>query len=186
MHRALHALVAVALMVTTGDGVAGQVIGAVTAPGGSSSIVAANTSDNVDVTTGEAKSANVSDAFVGLEGEASATALNVLSTTATNVVNCSGGATCSPTQSNSTTTAIAATSTVVATAANTQTGDNRATVSQSAPATSGDGVAGQVIGAVSAGASSIGGAHHSTHATVETRDATSNNAADTFSGLDAS
>src|SRR5205807_6697386 len=94
-----------------------------------------------------------------------------------------GGATCSPTQSNSTTTAIAATSTAVATAANTQTGDNRATVSQSAPATSGDGVAGQVIGAVSAGASSIDATNHSTNSSVETGDATSANTADPFVGL---
>ncbi len=171
----------------SGDGVAGQVIGAVTSPGGSSSIVAANTTDNVDVTTGDAKSTNDSSPFVGLLSEASASALNAASASSTNVANCDGGppffVSCQPTQINSTTTAVAATATAVAAARNTQTGDNRATVSQSAPSTTGDGVAGQVIGAVSAGASSIDATNHSTNSSVETGDATSSNSASPFVGL---
>ncbi len=51
---------------TTGDGVGGEVIGAVTAADGSASIVAANTSKSVDATTGDADASNGSNAFGGL------------------------------------------------------------------------------------------------------------------------
>src|SRR5581483_9279971 len=50
---------------TTGDGVGGEVIGVVTAAGGSTSVVAANRSDNVDITTGDADGSNNAAAFVG-------------------------------------------------------------------------------------------------------------------------
>src|SRR5919197_1208899 len=49
----------------SGDAVGGQVIGVVTAAGGSTSVVAANRSDGVDVTTGDATGENDAAAFVG-------------------------------------------------------------------------------------------------------------------------
>src|SRR5439155_9632680 len=53
---------------STGDGVAGQVIGVVTSAGGSASIVADNLSQDSSVDTGDADSSNHSAAFVGLDG----------------------------------------------------------------------------------------------------------------------
>jgi len=50
----------------SGDGVGGQVIGVVTAAGGSADIVAANTSEDVDIETGDADAFNDVAAFVGL------------------------------------------------------------------------------------------------------------------------
>src|SRR5439155_17331435 len=57
-------------------------------------------------------------------------------------------------------------------AANAQDGDNRLTSSQSASGTTGDGVAGEVIGAVTSagGSTSIVGANTSTDSSVETGD----------------
>jgi len=169
---------------STGDGVAGQVIGAVTAPGGSASIVAANTSTDNDVTTGDANSSNVSDAFVGLLAAPTATeaAINV-NQSARNLACVLVTGACQASQSNSLSSSTTLTGTTTAIAANTQTGNNRGTVSQSAPASSGDGVAGQVIGVVSAGAASIDARNTSTNNDVTTGDADSSNAADTFVGL---
>jgi len=50
----------------SGDGVGGQVIGVVTSAGGSADIVAANTSEDVDIETGDAFAENDADAIVGL------------------------------------------------------------------------------------------------------------------------
>jgi hypothetical protein len=51
---------------TTGDGVGGQVIGVVTSAGGSADVVAANTSEDVEIETGDSDAFNDADAFVGL------------------------------------------------------------------------------------------------------------------------
>jgi hypothetical protein len=66
----------------SGDGVGGQVIGAVTSPGGSADIVAANTSRDVDIETGDADSNNALAAFVGLNTTATGTAVRADSTNA--------------------------------------------------------------------------------------------------------
>jgi len=105
-----------------GDAVSGQVIGAVTAAGGSTDIVAANTSEDSDSSGGSADAFNDIAAFVGLNASGTvASVSDILSASATNV----------------------------------QEGDNSFAGDQSADAPGGDGVAGQVIGAVSAGDTSI-------------------------------
>jgi hypothetical protein len=50
--------------VTSGDGVGGQVIGVVTAASGSADVVAANTSEGLDVDTGDGFFANNADIFI--------------------------------------------------------------------------------------------------------------------------
>jgi hypothetical protein len=148
---------------TSGDGVAGEVIGAVTSAGGSASIVAANTSRDSDVTTGEAEAANVSDAFVGQNFDVCA---DIGGST---VFACSGGT-------------VVLSDITDSDAFNLQEGDNRLSGRQTANASTGDGVAGQVIGAVSAGATSIDATSRSEDVSVETGDATAANASDAFVG----
>lgn len=141
---------------TTGDGVAGQVIGAVTAAGGSTSIVAANTSTDVSVTTGDAQGdSNNLAAFTGL---------NFSDTITVGVADVEGS--CNFGGCN-----------------NVQDGNNATRARQSSTASTGDGVAGQVIGAVSAGATSIDATNRSDGVTVETGDATTDNNASLFTGL---
>ena len=72
---------------TTGDGVGGQVIGVVTSAGGSADVVAANTSEDVDIETGDADASNDAAAFVGLNatGTAGLAADDILNASATNV-----------------------------------------------------------------------------------------------------
>jgi len=72
---------------TTGDGVGGQVIGVVTSAGGSADVVAANTSEGVDIETGDADASNDAAAFVGLNatGTAGLAADDILNASATNV-----------------------------------------------------------------------------------------------------
>jgi len=71
----------------TGDGVGGEVIGVVTSAGGSASIVAANTSTDVDIETGDSDAFNSASAFVGLNASSETlVAADVLNlSTATNV-----------------------------------------------------------------------------------------------------
>ncbi len=57
----------------SGDGVGGQVIGVVTSAGGSADVVAANTSEDVDVETGDALADNENVAIVGQEAVAGIT-----------------------------------------------------------------------------------------------------------------
>src|SRR5687768_17368133 len=102
---------------SSGDGVAGQVIGAVTSAGGSADVVAANDSLDSDVETGEANGENSSGAFVGLnsnEGEFDGAVVGSDITDSDGV--------------------------------NVQEGDNELSGDQSADAASGDGVAGHVLG----------------------------------------
>jgi predicted RNA-binding protein with RPS1 domain len=136
---------------TTGDGVGGEVIGVVTAAGGSASVVAANTTRDTDVTTGDARSDNDLAAFVGLND------------TNGGDVNISDVAS--------------------ATADNLQDGNNRLTGRQSANATSGDGVGGQVLGVVSAGAASLDASNTTDNSDVTTGDSHANNDAGSFVGL---
>jgi hypothetical protein len=51
---------------TSGDGVAGQVAGVVTSAGGSASVVLANTSTDIDSTSGNSDFSNTDSQFVGL------------------------------------------------------------------------------------------------------------------------
>jgi hypothetical protein len=132
---------------TSGDGVSGQVIGAVTGAGGSASIVASNTSENNDVETGKSTFENASDAFVGLDAVTSSVG---------------GGA---------------------AVAVNNQTGDNRLSLSQVGSSATGNGVAGQIIGVVSDGATSVDAANTSSNNDVDTVFTDSANGSEAFVGL---
>jgi hypothetical protein len=73
--------------VSTGDGVGGQVIGVVTAAGGSADVVAANTSRDVEIETGDAEAFNDAAAFTGLNatGTVGVSAEDIDNASATNV-----------------------------------------------------------------------------------------------------
>jgi len=129
---------------TSGDGVGGQVIGVVTSAGGSASVVAANTSKNVDIETGDARAFNDAAAFVGLNSSSSTGVLTA------DVLN-------------------------TASATNVQQGDNRLDANQSAIASSGDGVGGQVLGIVSAGAASVDATNSSNNVDISTGDGRASN-----------
>jgi hypothetical protein len=143
---------------TSGDGVAGEVIGVVTSAGGSASVVAANTSEDVDIETGDARAFNDAAAFVGLN---SSSDTNVVNPFAADVLNAS-------------------------TATNVQEGDNDLDADQDATSASGDGVGGQVLGIVSAGAASVDATNRSENVDIETGDARSENSFDAFVGLNVS
>jgi hypothetical protein len=123
----------------SGDGVGGSVIGVVTSAGGSADVVAANTSEDVDIETGDADAFNSLEAFVGQE------------------MNEGGGQ-------------------------NEAQGDIDLSAAQSATATTGDGVGGQVLGIVSAGDASVDATNESTDVDVETGDAFSDNSYEGFVG----
>jgi hypothetical protein len=136
---------------TGGMPVAGQVIGAVTAGGGSSDIVAANTTENSDVKTGDAEATNeIGSAFAGQLAEAFADSGNFSSD--------------------------------VDTATNQQIGDDRFRLAESASATSGNGVGGQVIGVVSAGRTSVDASNKTSDSDVETGGAFTTNTVAAFVG----
>ncbi len=149
--------VAQAADATTGDGVAGQVIGVVTAAGGSADIVAANTTTDSDVETGEAETENTLAALVGQNNAFQDTNVGVA-----DIIDSS------------------------APGGNIQEGDNDLSSDQSANATTGDGVAGQVIGAVSAGDASIDATNRSDDVDIETGGAEAENAAASLVGLNES
>jgi len=141
------------LTATSGDGVGGEVIGVVTSAGGSASVVAANTSTNVDISTGDARAFNNAAAFVGLNSSSDTSvgsAADVLNT---------------------------------ATATNVQEGDNKLSASQTATSKTGDGVGGQVLGVVSAGAASVDATNKSDQVDISTGDARSGNDFASFVGL---
>jgi len=140
---------------TSGDGVAGEVIGVVTSGGGSASIVAANTSTNVDISTGDARAFNDAAAFVGLNDS---TETSVVNPFAADVLN-------------------------AASATNVQEGDNKLSASQDATSATGDGVGGQVLGIVSAGAASVDATNKSDQVDISTGDARSANDFAAFVGL---
>jgi len=139
---------------TSGDGVAGEVIGVVTSGGGSASIVAANTSTNVDIQTGDARAFNDAAAFVGLNSSSDTSVAGP----AADVLN-------------------------TATATNVQQGDNKLDANQTATSASGDGVGGQVLGVVSAGAASVDATNKSDHVDISTGSARSSNDFGAFVGL---
>src|SRR5581483_6151408 len=141
---------------TTGDGVAGQVIGSVS--GGATSIDANNTSDAVDVTTGDGDSSNDQAAFVGLNRTSSGD-VDIADFTDS----CrSAGTGCN----------------------NAQDGNDSAILTQRATTTTGDGVAGEVIGAVTSagGSASIVAANSSSTSDVTTGDADTSNDLAAFVG----
>jgi hypothetical protein len=140
---------------TSGDGVGGEVIGVVTSAGGSASIVAANTSTNVDIQTGDARAFNDAAAFVGLN---SSSDTSVVDPFAADVLN-------------------------AASATNVQEGDNKLDADQAATAATGDGVGGQVLGVVSAGAASVDATNRSDNVDIQTGDARSENSFASFVGL---
>ena len=142
---------------SSGDGVGGQVVGAVTSAGGTTDIVAANTSDDVDVETGDATVDQTVAAFSGLNVSASDTVVQAAGDEIENV-----------------------------TANNAQLGNNRSSASQTGDASTGDGVGGQVIGVVSAGDTSVDATNRSEDVDVETGDADSEATYAAFVGLNVS
>jgi len=140
---------------TSGDGVGGEVIGVVTSAGGSASVVAANTSTNVDIDTGDARAFNDAAAFVGLNSSSGTAVANPF---AADVLN-------------------------TASATNVQEGDNKLNASQTATSATGDGVGGQVLGIVSAGAASVDATNKSDNVDISTGDARSFNDFAAFVGL---
>lgn len=149
---------------SSGDGVGGQVLGAVV-NGGSTDITAANRSEDVDIETGEVDAANELAAFVGLN--ASDGGLTV-------------GLGVDPDAATGTAGAADVTN---GNGVNVQEGDNDFDANQSATSVSGDGVAGQVLGVVSAGDTTIDASNVSTDVDVSTGEATTDNRAAAFVGL---
>jgi hypothetical protein len=145
---------------SSGDGVGGQVIGVVTSAGGSADIVAANTSEDVDVDTGDAEAFNDAASFVGL---------------ATGCTGLQGG--CEP--------EFAEFDIFNASATNVQEGDNDFSADQSADSASGDGVGGQVLGVVSAGDASVDATNRSEDVDLDTGDTLADNDVAAFVGLTA-
>jgi hypothetical protein len=140
------------LTATSGDGVGGEVIGVVTSAGGSASVVAANTSTNVDIDTGDSRAFNDAAAFVGLNSSTGTTVNNA------DILNTASGT-------------------------NVQEGDNKVNANQTATSTSGDGVGGQVLGVVSAGAASVDATNRSDTVDISTGDSRSGNDFAAFVGL---
>jgi hypothetical protein len=225
---------------TTGDGVGGQVIGVVTSAGGSADVVAANTSEDVDIETGDADANNDAAAFVGLNATGTAgLAADILNASATNVqegdnelsaeqdassasgdgvggsvigVVSAGDASVDATNhsedvevetgdadstndfaafvglTNGSTTALNAADILNGNAANVQEGDNAKDLSQSADATSGDAVAGQVAGVVTSagGSADLVLANTSEDSDAESGDGEFDNSDESFTGLNAS
>ncbi len=136
---------------TSGDGVGGSVIGVVTSAGGSADVVAANTSEDVDIDTGDGDASNELSAFVGQEDGDATIGVEAAD------VDCTGG----PGNSGS--------------CDNLQDGDNDLSADQSATGSSGDGVGGQVLGIVSAGDASVDATNHSEDVDVETGDGDASN-----------
>jgi hypothetical protein len=162
---------------STGDGVAGQVIGAVTSAGGSAVIVARNTSQNDDVTSGDATSLNDTLAAAGPAAIGEGVAVALGSATASAVATGGGGG--SPATADTFSALAVAfarpTASAIEAASNTQSGDDLMTVRQTAQTTTGDAVGGQVLGVVSAGAASLDASNTTTDSTVTSGDATSKN-----------
>jgi hypothetical protein len=140
--------------VKTGSGVTGQVIGGVVQDG-NLTINATNTSEDVEVETGEATGTNDVAAFVGL---AVASSTEVGPDEVDAIV-----------------------------AQNIQDGDNEANIDQTVESVSGEGVAGQIIGAaVQGGTTDITAENRSEDADVETGAADGTNTLAAFVGLNAS
>jgi hypothetical protein len=140
--------------VQTGDAVGGQVIGAVV-NGGTTDIAAANTTTDSDITTGDGHAENSLAAFTGLLSAGTATVGN--GAFGTDVNNATG--------------------------TNVQDGSNRFTADQNAHSQTGDGVAGQVLGVVSAGNTRVDASNTTTDSSVTTGDSDATNSGAAFTGL---
>jgi len=145
---------------SSGDGVGGQVIGVVTSPAGSADIVAANTTIDADIETGESAAFNDAASFVGLTPGC----------TAVGFFGCG---------------AIAAADIANASATNVHEGDNDLGVTQDAESASGDAVGGQVLGLVAAGDASIDATNHSEDIDAESGESFAANDHSAFVGLTA-
>jgi len=223
---------------SSGDGVGGSVIGVVTAAGGSADVVAANTSEDVDIETGEATAENDGAYFVGLNNATSTVNIAADIDTIQNAVNVqegdndlsadqaadaasgdgvggqvigvvsAGDASVDATNlsedvdivsgdsealndaaafvglNQSNTVTITADITNI-TASNVQEGDNDKSVSQTADASSGDAVAGQVAGVVTSAGGSAEAvlANTSEDTSVESGESTFFNDETSFIGL---
>ncbi len=159
---------------SSGDGVGGQVVGIVTSSGGSADIVGSNSSDDVELDTGDAESSNDSDAFAGLlavsEGGESDVTIDQ-----TNRIDLSGD--------NNTITQTNIATLLALSASNEQDGDNGIDGTQEAVSATGDAVGGQVLGIVAAGAASVDATNLSSDIDIDTGDAESSNDSDVFAGL---
>jgi hypothetical protein len=145
---------------STGDGVGGQVIGVVTSAAGSADIVAANTSEDADVETGDSEAFNDAASFVGLTPGC----------TAVGFFGCGG---------------VVAADILNASATNVHEGDNDLSVDQSAESNSGDAVGGQVLGLVSGGDASMDATNRSEDVDVESGESFAANDHSAFVGLTA-
>jgi hypothetical protein len=224
---------------TSGDGVGGSVIGVVTSAGGSADVVAANTSEDVDIETGDGEAFNEAVSFTGLNATGTVVlpgAADISSASATNVqegdndlsasqdatagsgdgvggqvlgVVSAGDASVDATNHSEdvdvetgdaasdndfdafvgltagTGTFVGAADIVSDAAANLQEGDNAKDISQSADATSGDAVAGQVAGVVTSagGSADLVLANTSVDSDAESGDGDFSNDDDSFTGL---
>jgi hypothetical protein len=156
----------------SGDGVGGQVLGIVTSSGGSADVVAANNSENVDAQSGDAQSINDTEAFVGASAIGETVGdLNFAFAFDTNI----GG--------DDNTVLISLDATLLTGATNTQKGDNGADLAQSTSAASGDAIAGQILGLVSAGDSAIDATNRSSDVDATSGNANSAAFSDVFAGL---
>jgi hypothetical protein len=226
---------------STGDGVGGEVIGIVTSAGGSADVVAANTSKDVKIKTGDADANNDAASFVGLnfstdngtaitadvaaasgsnvqegdnslDGSQAATSssgdgvggqvLGLVSagkasldaTNRSEKVTIKTGDTDSSNDaaafvglnvSGSSTSVNASDLSLASGALNAQSGDNNGSFDQTADATSGDGVAGQVAGVVTSagGSADLVLSNFSSDSKAKTGDGTFNNTDQLFVGL---
>ena len=121
--------------------------------GGTTDIVASNRTVDSDITTGDARGSNKTSGFTGLLD----TQTSTVGAFATDITGSTG--------------------------VNVQEGDNRFIASQVARSRSGDGIAGQVLGVVSAGNTRVDASNVTTDSSVETGDATTNNSGSAFVGL---
>src|SRR5688572_25157371 len=144
----------------SGDAVGGQAAGIVSS--GESSVDAKNRSEDVDVESGGTTGSNVSSNFTGL--------------------NTSGDTTVTATDITETCDVLAG---VTQGCTNLQDGDNESSLTQSAVASSGDAVGGQVIGAVTSagGSADIVAANDSEDVDVESGTADATNDVSAFVGL---
>ena len=150
---------------STGDGVAGQVAGVVSA--GDASVDATNRSDDVEVSTGDASATNAADlraSGIDFNAPGGTVAADCLSVAASDVGGGGGN-------NNPATTGVRCQND----------GDVEGNAGQSADAASGDGVGGQVIGVVTSagGSADLVLDNESTDSDVDTGDGTQSNAAAT-------
>jgi hypothetical protein len=146
---------------STGDAVGGQMIGVDS--GGDSLIRAANTSDNVDADTGDADSSNNTDVGVGQTG-ASFSEVDQINICGNSIFG-----------SNPEINFALCVNAALTNVENEQTGDNTSDVNQSAGASTGDAVGGQVLGVTSTGDTMVDATNRSEDVDADTGDSDSEN-----------